>query len=338
MKKILSAMLALVMVFVLMPSGAKVVKGHALEIDETQLYVGDIVEFEVDFSYIAYAYYSFTKNGAIIEKREFFDEDETIKIEIKEEHIDCLLSLYKAIYKPGEWPPGVSGGSSSVEYTKAILPSLTPTIAPTEAPTAMSTIIPTIVPTTIPVAKIEDFKDVPKHHWGYEDAKWAIESGLMNGVYSDTFEPDGTLTRGMLVTILGRYEGVDVESYKAKKSFTDVASGEWYHPYVEWAKEKDIVTGIEPTYFAPNAKISRQDLATILLRYMKYKGYDTNKSGGTFVDEAQIASYAKEAVKVLSGYEIINGMGANDFQPTGEATRAQVAKMFRVFDKNITNK
>ncbi|MCL2740057.1 MAG: S-layer homology domain-containing protein, partial [Oscillospiraceae bacterium] len=107
-----------------------------------------------------------------------------------------------ASWYTGTEPSQPSSKIEGLEFFYLTLQQSVPTTMPTPTPLIAPTPTPFIAPTPTPLVLIEDFKDIPKIHWGYEDAKWAIESGLMNGVYSDTFEPDGTLTRGMLVTIL----------------------------------------------------------------------------------------------------------------------------------------
>lgn len=211
-------------------------------------------------------------------------------------------------------------------------------VTPTATPVVSA--MPSPMPSATPVMNVNNFNDV-SGHWAYNDIKWAVESGLMNGIDATTFAPDGTLTRGMLVTILGRYDGADVSGYTSS-SFGDVDISSWYGKYVQWAELNGIVTGFEDGTFRPNENISRQDLATILWRYIDYKDWK-NKMGypmfiASFVpsDIKEIADYAGSPVSYLCDYGIINGMDDGTFQPLGNATRAQVAKIFHTLDNLIS--
>ena len=189
----------------------------------------------------------------------------------------------------------------------------------------------TTMPSATPTVNIDNFTDV-SGNWAYDDIKWAVENGLMNGISATTFAPDMTLTRGMLVTILGRYDGADITSFKTINTFGDVKTSDYYHDYVEWAYDYNIVEGTGNGNFSPDSNISRQDLATIIDRYLEGKITVNTSLTNLFADDGQIASYAKTAVYNLRNLGIIDGMGNNQFQPKGTATRAQVAKIFRAVD------
>ena len=90
----------------------------------------------------------------------------------------------------------------------------------------------------------------------------------MAGVSEDRFDPNGKMTRAMMVTVLGRRAGVDVSKY-TKSSFTDVKAA-WALPYIEWAKENKIVSGTSATTFSPDAPATREQMATFLFNYAKY--------------------------------------------------------------------
>ena len=151
----------------------------------------------------------------------------------------------------------------------------------------------------------------------------------MTGTAEGMFSPDSDTTRGMLVTMLWRLE--KEPAAKKTASFTDVASGSWYDEAVAWAQEKGIAEGMGDGTFAPNRKVTREQLAAFLYRYAQYKGYDlTGKAElAGFVD--QPSSWAVDDVKWCVGNGIINGVGSNRLDPLGNATRAQMAAMFHRF-------
>ena len=110
------------------------------------------------------------------------------------------------------------------------------------------------------------YKDVDQAQWYHNAADYVSGNGLMNGTSATTFSPDKTLTRGMVVTVLGRAAGVKSTDYTGT-SFKDVKSGSWCAPYVAWASEKKIVNGYADGTFRPSTVISRAQLAAILARF-----------------------------------------------------------------------
>jgi hypothetical protein len=176
------------------------------------------------------------------------------------------------------------------------------------------------------------FTDVNPSDWFYTDVEFVVKSGLFNGVSASSFSPRSPMTRGMIVTVLGRLYGADASAY-TDSEFSDVAAGQYYTAYVEWAKENGIVNGVGDNLFAPNANVTRQDFAVILLRYADFakKQFPTTQQFNTFADDDQIADYAKNAIQTLHNGGIINGVGNNVINPKGSATRAEVAAMLHRF-------
>lgn len=179
------------------------------------------------------------------------------------------------------------------------------------------------------------FRDVPDEAWYYAAVEYVNENGLMNGIADDLFAPDDTLTRAMLVTILWRMDGEPAVNYLM--SFGDVADGAWYAEAVRWAASEGIVTGVSESEFAPNANITREQMAAILYRYAEYKDYDTGASGSlsAFADASSVSAYAQEAMAWAVGESLINGVSADTIQPQGNATRAQVAKVLMLFCEGV---
>ena len=159
----------------------------------------------------------------------------------------------------------------------------------------------------------------------------------MNGKSDTVFDPNGTTTRGQIVAILWRLEGspkVDAAD------FTDVASGLYYTDAVAWAAANGIVTGYADGSFKPNVPITREQMATILYRYCKYKGLTVSAAADLsgFADRNRIAPYAEEALAWANAVGLVNGKSASALDPTGSATRAQVATILMRFSVNIVNK
>ncbi|MBR7033633.1 MAG: S-layer homology domain-containing protein, partial [Clostridia bacterium] len=108
-------------------------------------------------------------------------------------------------------------------------------------------------------AKIE-FSDVAEDRWSASAIKYAVDNGYMNGIGDGKFDPTGALTRGMVATVLWRREGSPAPTVPS--GFSDVPAGAWYADAVAWAKETGVVNGMTATTFAPNAYITREQLAT----------------------------------------------------------------------------
>ncbi len=169
-------------------------------------------------------------------------------------------------------------------------------------------------------------------HWAADNILFAASRGLLSGTSDTTFSPGTGMTRGMFVTALGRLAGINPDSYKTGK-FTDVKADAYYAPYVNWAAQTGIVTGVTATTFAPDTNINREQMAVIMANYAKKLGYDLPKTlqAVTFADNAQISSWAKNAVRAMQQAGILAGKNGNKFDPKGTATRAEVATVLRRF-------
>ena len=169
-------------------------------------------------------------------------------------------------------------------------------------------------------------------HWAADNILFAASRGLLSGTSDTTFSPNTGMTRGMFVTALGRLAGINPDSYKTGK-FTDVKADAYYAPYVNWAAQNGIVEGVTATTFAPDTNINREQMAVIMANYAKKLGYDLPKTlqAVTFADNAQISSWAKNAVRTMQQAGILSGKNGNKFDPKGTATRAEVATILRRF-------
>ena len=175
------------------------------------------------------------------------------------------------------------------------------------------------------------FTDVKTTDWFYDEVAYVYEEGIMNGTTDTTFDPNGTLTRAMVVTMLYRME--NEPNISAAGTFSDVSRGQWYTEAVEWAAAENIVNGVGNGKFAPNDPITREQLATILYRYLtEYDGEsaDATASLASFSDAGKVSSYAETAMKWATGAKIITGDNGK-LMPQGKATRAQAAAMIARF-------
>ena len=163
------------------------------------------------------------------------------------------------------------------------------------------------------------FTDVSANNWFYDGVKYAYENGLMNGTSSNAFSPNANTTRGMIVTILARVEGVNTNGTP------------WYAAGQKWAMDNSISDGTN----MPGV-ITREQLATILYRYAKQKGYDVSKSAAltAFSDADKVSGYAAEAMQWAVAEGLLQGSNGK-LNPQGSATRAQVATILMRFMEKI---
>ncbi|HPF19077.1 MAG TPA: S-layer homology domain-containing protein [Bacillota bacterium] len=182
---------------------------------------------------------------------------------------------------------------------------------------------------------INPFADIMSSDWFYDAVGYVNLNGLMNGQTGMEFGPEAAMTRGMFVTILGRMENIDTAIYANQTTFSDVNNNQYYAPYTAWACDKEIVTGVGSRKFAPEAAITREQMAVMLTNYMKLK--DRGPVGAwaiqlTYSDLDQISSWAGEGVMFTTMKELMKGTG-NDangtplFSPLSTSTRAQTAQV-----------
>ena len=176
------------------------------------------------------------------------------------------------------------------------------------------------------------FSDVMISDWFFEAVEFAYHTGLMQGTSTDKFSPNSAATRGMIATILYRMAGrPDASEYP--NPFDDVPEGAWYFDAVKWAVEEGVSDDAGDGMFAPNAPITRQDLALFISNFSENIGLELPEfqEYTGFDDEDEISDYAKDAVMLLFEAMIINGKPGNVFDPLGSATRAELATMLMRF-------
>jgi hypothetical protein len=168
--------------------------------------------------------------------------------------------------------------------------------------------------------------------WYTDAVGFAAGHELFNGVSDSEFAPLNKMSRAMLVTVLHRLEGTPSASNST--SFSDVESGKWYTDAISWANANDIVNGLGDGLFGTNNNITREQMATILYRYMKEQGLSVSASGdiSSFPDGDSVSSYAEEAMSWAIGSGIITGKDSAEgtlLDPKGNASRAEVATMLK---------
>lgn len=173
------------------------------------------------------------------------------------------------------------------------------------------------------------FTDVIASDWFYPYVKDAFENGIMHGASETRFEPETPVTRAMFVTVLHRMDG---EKLEGENIFRDVADGMYYRNAVAWANKNGIVLGVSETEFAPDERITREQMAAILYRYARYRGIDTSVGESTNIlsydDFADVSEYAADAIQYALGSGLIVGRTQTTLNPKDSATRAETATIF----------
>ena len=181
----------------------------------------------------------------------------------------------------------------------------------------------------VPAAAFAGFADVPADAWYAPAVQTCAEQRLFQGTSPTTFSPDLSMTRGMFVTVLGRMENIDPTQADAS-GFMDVPEDAYYAGYVGWAARSGIVAGVSDSVFEPERGISRQEICTIVHRYLVWKDVSLQTvPSAQFADDAQIAEWAKESVYVCRSAGIVSGVGDNHFAPDVAARRCEAAQIFK---------
>jgi hypothetical protein len=174
------------------------------------------------------------------------------------------------------------------------------------------------------------FTDVHGHNWFFNSVSWVGKNGIMQGVEAHEFAPNSSLTRGMLVTILGRFSNANVSGYN--NTFPDVDSGAFYAQYIAWAKANGYVSGYEDGTFGPGNYVTRQEMAAIIARYCaeNYENYYSLLEAfkldyWPYSDEHRISDWAKSSVFAMQVFGLMQGDESNLFNPNNSITRAQTA-------------
>lgn len=173
------------------------------------------------------------------------------------------------------------------------------------------------------------FADVAADDWFAGAVQYVYDNGLMTGTAADTFAPNTSTTRGMLVSILYRLEGGPAAE---NAGFSDVDADAWYADAVNWAAANGVVSGYGDT-FGPNDTLTREQLAAILCNYAAYKGQDVSARAdlGVYADVASVSGWATDALSWANAKGLITGMTAETIVPQGDATRAQLAAILERF-------
>lgn len=164
------------------------------------------------------------------------------------------------------------------------------------------------------------------NHWAKECIEYCVNSKLFSGTSAYTFSPDAAITRGMFVTVLGRFADVD-PSYTADTVFEDVDLNAYFTPYINWAKDKGLVSGMTSTTFLADESITREQMAVLISNYFDLIGFELPQIYAkiNFQDDYLISDYAKNTITTMQQAGILFGRGDGIFDPQATTTRAETA-------------
>lgn len=171
------------------------------------------------------------------------------------------------------------------------------------------------------------FADVPAGAWYTEAVCSAAEQGLFVGSGFATFDPQGKMTRAMLASVLARLDGADMAA-AAQAPFADVNQEAWYAGAVNWAYENRVVYGVTETRFDPMGRITREQAAAMIVRYLESRGVEAEpEEGFAFADQAKISGYAREPMAKAQALGIFTGYEDGTARPQNLITRAESASL-----------
>lgn len=176
----------------------------------------------------------------------------------------------------------------------------------------------------------KSFADVSSTSWAREYIELLAARNITDGIDENNFDPKGVVTRAQFATFLVKALGIETAEYTGK--FSDVPNGKWYSLHVEAAERLGLVSGLGGGIFDPNANITREQMAVMVMNGYKYvKGTDiageAQKATVKFTDEGKFNSWGKDAVYAAQANGIIDGMPGNVYNPKENAKREQAARV-----------
>lgn len=178
-------------------------------------------------------------------------------------------------------------------------------------------------------APVWAYADIDEEDPCYEAVETAYQYGLMNGVGDGLFAPEEAVNRAMFVTVLGRALGAPVSQYAEQEIFTDVPKNSWYGPYVAWAADCGIASGVGGGLFEPERTVTRQEAATLMLRAYTEAGFGPQGAWSIRLDYSDLVDVEQWAYEGVAYCTLKGVMGdiSGQFQPDGKVSRGDTAMM-----------
>lgn len=179
------------------------------------------------------------------------------------------------------------------------------------------------------IAFAAEFSDVSGNEWYANAVNFVSERNYFNGVSDYEFAPDSSMTRGMFVTVLGRFADVDRSEY-TRDSFLDVEFDDWYYTYVTWASENGITDGYPDGCFYPDEPVNREQIAVMINRFLTSQSIDLTSNPNaltSYTDESMVSDWARSGVALMRTSAIFTGDQYGNFHPEKYGTRAEIANV-----------
>lgn len=177
----------------------------------------------------------------------------------------------------------------------------------------------------VPEGKAGSFNDVNGDNWFYTDVEWANKQKLMLGDGNDLFKPHVQISDAMVVTVLARLAGIDLNTY-ANANDQNVLVGQWYDKEAAWAKANGLIAD---DAFSPNPPTPRGELAVMLVRYIDLLGikYNVPAEDIKFADADEMTAEENQAFQILYSIGIFQGEGGMAMNSKGATNRAELAAL-----------
>ena len=177
-----------------------------------------------------------------------------------------------------------------------------------------------------------EFADM-QGHWAESEVEQLGSKRIVKGVTADGYAPNRNVTRAEYASLLVRALGIKTEHAGVGDVFEDVAAASWYAVEVEAAYRAGLVQGISSTQFAPEAQITREQIAVMLMNAMALvngaskPAIQTPDSLTPFTDASEVSAWARDAMSHAVASKLIEGLPGDRLVPAAPATRAQAAIM-----------
>lgn len=185
----------------------------------------------------------------------------------------------------------------------------------------------------------EKYPDV-SGHWAVGSIEYCVSHSLFNGVTTNAFAPEATMTRAMFVTVLGRMSGDTIDGFPLV--FSDVSANDWFAQSAAWGKATGIVSGTTEEHFSPNSAVTREQMASLLYRYANtYDLHARNASRASlsdYSDGANVSEWAKTPMQWAIANGLITGRTDGTLAPADSAKRCEVAAIVQRFNAAFSAK
>ncbi|MFS0724916.1 S-layer homology domain-containing protein [Paenibacillus sp. 1P07SE] len=173
------------------------------------------------------------------------------------------------------------------------------------------------------------FADVPQTHWAHRTLQVLAARHIVSGMSETQFVPSGLTTRAEFTALLVRALGLEGDASASALAFSDVAQGAWYAAEVAAAYEAGLVQGVSAGRFDPQAQITREQMAVMIVRAFELAGGQTPDAPGgleQYSDRTELSSWAADAAAQAVAAGLMQGTATDTFDPLAQATRAQTAQ------------